>query len=156
MTRETLPVTGVSNNYGPRETGGAIGTIGTVGAQNEFSFDFTGQILTDLIISPVDIPAGAVITKAYLRVTEAFDLAVGTVVEVGTDGSEATNGVSLLEADLESTGYVDVTAQLAGTWDAEVPLAADTRVGVALSAGSVADSDVGRAQLVVEYTKVVV
>lgn len=155
MSRETLPVTGVSNHFGPRETGGAIGTVKTEGSKNEFAVKLTGEVLDNLIVSPVDIPANSIITKAYIHVTEAFDLAAVSVVEVGTEGSEATNGVSLLEADLESTGYVDVTAQLAGTWDAEVPLAADTRVAIAFSAGSVTDSTVGVATLVVEYTKVV-
>lgn len=155
MAKESNTGLGVSQVYGARETGGAVGTYRTAGAGNEFSLELTGEVLGDLVISPVDIPAGAVITKAYVRVTEAFDLEASSVVEVGTDGSEATNGVSLLEANLESVGYVDVTAQLAGTWDAEAVLAADTRVGVAFSAGSVTDETVGKATLVVEYTKVV-
>lgn len=155
MSKESNTGLGVSQYYGVRETGDAVGTFRTAGAQRELVAQITGETLSHLTVGPTDIPAGSVITKAYVRVTEAFDLAGASVVEVGTDGSEATNGVSLLEADLESVGYVDVTAQLAGTWDAEAVLAADTRVGIAFSAGSVTDDSVGKATLVVEYTQVI-
>ncbi len=155
MSKESNTGLGVSQVYGVRETGGAVGSYRTAGAKRELSVQLTGDVLANPIVGPTDIQAGSVITKAYVRVIEAFDLAASSVVEVGTDGSEATNGVSLLEADLESVGYVDVTAQLAGTWDAEAVLAADTRVGIAFSAGSVTDSTVGRATLVIEYTQVI-
>lgn len=154
MAKESNTGLGVSQVYGPRETGDAAGVIKTEGAQNEFALKFTGDTLDHLIISPAYLPAGAVVTKAYVRVFEAFDLEAASVVEVGTKGSEATNGVSLAEADLEAVGYVDVTAALAGTWDAEAPLAANALVGIAFSAGSVTDKSVGRATLVIEYTKV--
>lgn len=155
MSKESSTGLGVSQYYGVRDTGDTLGQYRTAGAQRELSIHMTGETLSHLIIGPTDIPAGSVITKAYVRVTEVFVLAGASVVEVGTDGSEVTNGVSLLEADLEAVGYVDVTAQLAGTWDAEAVLAADTRVGVAFSAGSVTTASAGQATLVIEYTQVI-
>lgn len=155
MARETLPVLGVSQVFGPVFTGGANGTIKTEGSKNEFSIVLTGDVLATRIFAPVDIPAGSVITKAYIRVIQPFNLATSSVVKVGTKGSEATNGASITEAQLEAAGYVDLTATLAGTYDAEVPLAAKSTLGVAFSAGSVTDRTVGKAVLVFETTRVI-
>ena len=45
MARETLPVLGVSQVFGPAFTGGANGTIKTEGSKNEFSIVLTGDVL---------------------------------------------------------------------------------------------------------------
>lgn len=155
MAREILPVLGVSQVFGPAFTGGAAGSIRTEGAKNEIVVNLTGETLATRILSPVDIPAGSVITKAYIRVIQPFNLAATSVVEVGTKGSEVTNGVSITEAQLEAAGYADLTAALAGTYDAEVPLAAKSTLGVAFSAGSVTDRKVGKAVLVFETVRVI-
>lgn len=154
MARESNTGLGVSQIYGVRETGHGAGQYPTAGVTRELSVQLTGDLLGDLLIDPIVIPAGSVITKATLNVSEAFALATSSVVEVGTDGSEATNGVSLTEAQLEAVGYVDVTGALSGTWDAEARLAANTTLGIAFSAGSVTDTSVGRATLLIEYVKV--
>lgn len=155
MPREVLPTLGVSQVFGPAFTGGAAGSFDTDGARREYVINLTGDVLSHKILSPVKIAKGSVVTKAYLRVTEAFNLATSSVVKVGTKGSEATNGVSLTEAQLEATGYVDVTATLAGTWGSTAALAADTTLGVTFSAGSVTDKTVGKAVLVLEVIRVV-
>lgn len=155
MAREIIPVLGVSQDFGQRFTGGAVGSYKTEGAKNEFSLNLTGEVLATRILSPLAIPAGSVITKATLRVVQAFNLATSSVVRVGTKGAEAANGLSLTEAQLEAVGSYDVTATLAGTYDNEVPLAAASTLGVAFSAGSVTDRNVGRAVLVIETTRVV-
>jgi hypothetical protein len=155
MARESNTGLGVSQIYGPRDTGHGAGQYPTSGVTRELAVQLTGGLLGDLLLDPIVIPAGAAITKATLNVTEAFALATSSVVEVGTDGSEATNGVSLTEAQLEAVGHTDVTTALAGTWDAEARLAANTTLGLAFSAGSVTDTSVGRASLVIEYFKVV-
>lgn len=154
MARESNTGLGVSQIYGTRETGGAVGQLPTSGATRELSIQFTGEVLDDAYLTPVSIPAGSVITKAYVLVTEAFDLATSSSVEVGELGDEATNGVVMTEANLESEGYVDLTTALAGTFDAEAPLASATTLGVSFSAGSVTDNSVGKATLVLEYVKV--
>ncbi|MBL4654108.1 MAG: hypothetical protein JKY53_14785 [Flavobacteriales bacterium] len=141
-------------NYGTRVTGRAAGIVKTEGANNELVIDLTGQILTDLIVFPVVVPSGSIFTgEARLVVSEAFNLAVGTVVEVGQQGSEVTNGVSLTEAELESTGTKDVSAGLAGEWAITSELSTDHTIDIALSAGSVTSSTVGKAQLILEYIK---
>lgn len=154
MLKESNSGLGVAQYYGARVTGDTAGVIKTEGAKNEATFSITGFTLDHLLMSPFYIPEGSVIRSAYVRVSEAFDLAATSVVNVGTSGEEATNGVVLTEADLETAGFVDLTSALAGTWDAEEPLAEDTEVGIAFSAGSVTDKTVGQATLVVEYVKV--
>lgn len=150
--------TGTSTWYGFRNTGGKTGVFKTEGAQNELVFDFTGQTLNDLVFDPTYIPVNSVITKAYIYITEAFDLQGSSVLKIGTSGSEATNGASLTEANLEHAApwYIDLTSTLAGTWDAEAPLAAKTLVSAAFSAGGLTAAtgrSVGKARFVVEYTK---
>ncbi|QDP53382.1 MAG: hypothetical protein Unbinned6805contig1000_44 [Prokaryotic dsDNA virus sp.] len=152
MSKELSSIRGVSTRYGEYESGRAIGTLKTEGATHQLVLDLTGELLGDLILQPQHMPDGASVKKAYLFVDEAFDLAALSVVEVGEDGAEATNGVSLLEADLETAGaYVDLTSQLAGTWAAGALTAGSDEIGIAFSAGSVADTSVGKAKLVVEY-----
>lgn len=155
MARETIPVLGVSQDFGQRFTGGAVGSVKTEGARNEIALNLTGEVLTTRILSPLAIPAGSVITRAYLRVTQPFVTAASTAVRVGTKGSEATNGVTLTKAQLEAAGFYDVTASLSGTYAVNTPLAANSTLGVAFTAGSVTDRNAGRAVLVIETTRVV-
>lgn len=151
--------TGTSTWFGPRDTGGLAGVLKTEGAQNELSIDITGQTLNDLVISPCYVPVGAVITKAYLMLDEAFNLQAASVLEIGTSGSEVTNGVSITEAQLEGTApdYVDLTTALAGTWDNEVVFGTAAKIGIAFSAGGLTASvgkASGKARVVIEYLKV--
>ena len=152
MTRELSVIRGVSTQYGEYETGRALGIIKTSGAKHELAFDLTGQVLSDLILPPQHMPDGASVIKAYLFVEEIFVLAAVSVVEFGEAGAEATNGVSILEANLESLGYTDITSQLAGTWDEGGLTVGSDALGLAFSAGSVTDASVGKAKIVVEYT----
>lgn len=154
MSKETDAIRGTSSVYGTVEPGRAFGVVSTDGVSVEYRLDLTGQLLSDLVILDAVIPADTAVLKAVIVVEEAFDLAASSVVEVGTDGSEATNGVSITEANLESTGRTDITAALAGTFDAEAVLAADTTIGIAFSAGSVSDASVGKARLLLECEKV--
>jgi len=151
MTKELSALRGVSTIYGGYETGRATGIIKTSGASHPLALDLTGAALGDLILPPQHMPAGATVTKAYIFVEEAFDLAGASVVEFGEAGAEATNGVSITEANLESTGYVNITAALAGTWDEGGLTVGSDAIGLAFSAGSVADIAVGKAKIVVEY-----
>ena len=148
--------TQVTTHFGERELGGATGVLKTEGAENQLTLYITGEIINDGFLPQVDIPAGAVITKATAQVTEVFDLGgTSPTILVGTDGSEATNGATLDEASAEAAGYYDITSTLAGTWDAEAALAADTRVGVALGGTSPTVTDAGRAVVIITYTNTV-
>lgn len=156
MPRELVAgLGGVSQVYGTMATGGAVGIIKTEGSKNEVTLSLTGEVLATRILSPVRIPAGTVIKRATLRVYQAFDLATSSVVRVGTSGSEATNGLSLTEAQLEAIGNYDVSGTLAGTYTANTPLTAASLLGVAFSAGSVTNRNVGRAVLVIETERMV-
>ena len=160
MSVEKAPLRGVRNIYGTREKGYDVGTIKTEGNSNELSTGLSGAMVADIIagkdvIAKVVVPKYSIIEKAYLYVDEAFVLGgTSPAVEVGTKGSESTNGVTLDEASLEAVGGYDVTAALAGTWAAGSSLAADTEVGVAVSGTSpTADAGEGKARLVVTYKK---
>lgn len=146
-------IRGVTVQRGPRTTGRAAGRIKTTGLNGQTEIRISGDVLDDLIMQEVFLEAGTKITKATLIVDEAFDLAAASVVEIGEAGLEATNGVSLLEADLESTGVVDVTSQLAGEFATSSLVPAYIDLGIAFSAGSVADASVGKARLVLEYLR---
>lgn len=149
--------TGTSTVYGFRETGGQAGIYQTDGALNELVFDLSARALRDLVFSPTYLPAKAVVIKAYMELTEAFNLQGSSVLKIGTSGTEATNGLSITEAQLEAspTSYVDLTSTLAGTWDNETPLAAKALVSAAFSAGGLTSGAalVGRAKIVVQYVK---
>jgi len=149
----------VHNHYGPRDTGGATGVYRTEGSDNELTVMVTGEILNSTFLPEVVIPAGSAITKAVAHVTEAFALSTSDAslptIEVGTEGSEATNGATLTEAQAEAVGYYDITASLSGTWSADTRLAADTTVGVAMTGTAVAaDATVGRVVFIITYTSV--
>ena len=156
MTVEIATIRGVRNNYGTRSKGGGIGFIKTSGISNELSVDVTGDSLTvgGEAFAEVKIPAGSIITGAWVEVTEAFTLGgTSPTILVGTAGSEATNGAVVSEAQAEAVGTVDITAALAGTWN-EATLAAETSVGVVLGGTSPTSAATGSARIVVTYNKI--
>ena len=110
----------------------------------------------DDIAQTASIPEGAIITRVYVDVKEAFALAgTSPTVDVGTDGSETTNGFEISEANIETVGRYDYTSSLQGTWDAEAPLAASTTVGIDLGGTSpVLTEGQGHAVITIEYTAV--
>ena len=126
----------VNSQYGPRKSNNVVGNVKTEGVMNELAIEFDGGVVSDgayPLLAPV-LPAGAVIEDVYLKVTEAFVLGGTTpVIDVGTEGSEATNGFTVTEAQGEAIGTYDLTGALSGTWAA--PLAAETTVGILLGGG---------------------
>lgn len=151
MTFEANTGLNVSNHYGPRDLGPGAGVIGTLGREVELSIDLTGEAVTNggpLLVDFV-IPAGSIIEKAYLVVTEAAAFGnIDNVVDVGTDTSEATNGFTITDAQLIAVATVDLTSELSGTWAA--PLAADTTVGFAVS-GTTPSMTGGKAKVIIKY-----
>lgn len=90
------------------------------------------------------LPAGFNVTQVLLNVSEAFVLGGTTpTLEVGTATSEATNGFSITEAQLESTGVTDIVGALSGTW--ADPLAVDTTLNIVLAGSSPTITDAGKA-----------
>lgn len=146
--------TSVNNHYGPRETGKTVGTFYTNGVERELSLDIDGEMLGDAsfaLLAP-SLPAGAVVLECYADVTEAFVLGgTSPVMNIGTEGSEATNGVDVSEAQLEAVGTYDITSTVAGTW--ANPLAAATTVGLALGGTSPTTTDAGKVRVVIRYVQ---
>lgn len=146
-------VTQVSNHFGPRDTGKTNGITNSDGFMRELTLDLDGEVVGDeayaLTVLP-KLPAGSIVQDVFLEVEEAFVLGGTTpAVEVGTEGTEATNGVTLTEAQLEAVGTYDVTAALSGTWAAG--FAAETTLGLALSGTSPTVTDAGKARVVIRY-----
>jgi hypothetical protein len=152
----------VHNHYGVRDTGGAVGVESTSGSKHTLRIDLTGQSINDAVggfMPKVVVPKGARFLGGHLRVDEVF-VVTGTtpVVEVGAKGTEATNGVTLTEAQLEALGTYDVSAALAGTWatNAATGTAAAAQVGIVLGGTdtpAVAKGS-GKATLVLEFLNV--
>lgn len=150
-------VTDVSNHFGSRDTGKTQGGYRTSGSVQEVVIDLDGTIVGNEafpLVAP-SLPAGVRIEDVFLDVTEAFVLGGTTpVIEVGTEGSEATNGVTISEAVAEAVGVYNLTAALAGTWAAAGGLTAATTVGVDLAGTSPTVTSAGKARLVIRYVSV--
>lgn len=150
---------GVPHNYaGARDTGGTAGVIRVDGLTEQLVINLDGTMFNDSIDAGLVnyvIPAGAIIKAAYIDVEEAFAIS-GTdtlAVEVGTSGSEATNGFTITEAQIEATNSVNLTSALSGTWDSEAPLAADTTVAIVLSGTNPVITDAGKARITIVYDR---
>lgn len=153
----TTRVRDVHNHFGPREAGGVDGVLKVEGLTEQLIINFTGKEYNDSVrpaLVPYILPAGAVIKAVYIDVEEAFVVSGTTpALEVGTSGSEATNGFTVTEAQLEATDTVNLTSALSGTWDAEAPLAADTTVAAVLSGTTPAVTDAGKARITIVYDR---
>lgn len=147
-------VTTVNNHYGPRDTGKTVGVKKTEGVMYELTLDIDGEMVGNgayALLAP-KLPANSLIEDVYVEVTEAFALGGTTpAIEIGTEGSEATNGVTITEAQAEATGAYDVTSALAGTWTAG--LAAETTLGLALSGTTPTVTDAGKMRVVIRYVQ---
>ncbi len=148
---------GVHNHYGPREVGKGVGVTKTSGFMNELTLDIDGDMVGAeefALLAPV-IPAGSRIEDVFVEVSEAFVLGgTAPIIEVGTEGSEATNGFSTTEAQAEAVGTYDLTSALSGTWASATGLAADTTLGIALAGTTPTVTSAGKMRVVIRYVKV--
>lgn len=146
----------VSNHFNARATGKTSGTVFTQGNTRETSWDIDAEMLSNgafPLIAPT-FKAGTLIERVTVEVQEAFVLGgTSPTIEVGTEGSEATNGVTITEAQAEAAGVYDVTSALAGTWSSGA-LAAATTVGVALGGTSPTVTTAGTVRVVVRYISI--
>ena len=145
----------VHNHFGVRDSGQTVGVNNTYGDEIELRFNVTGEMLNranEILVPPV-LKAGFKVEAVYARVTEVF-VVTGTTptVEIGTQGTEATNGFNLSEAQLEALGTYDLTSTLGGTWAA--PINADTTVGIALGGTTPAVTNAGKVDIIVKLTRV--
>lgn len=144
------------NHYGARGTEDGVvsgGELPSAGVEKEVVVYITGDDFagTTSFDTQLSIPAGALFKEATFDVSEAFTLGnADNVFNIGTNGSESTNGVSIANPD--ATGITQDTSG-AGTWAAA--LAADTAVGVSVTgttAGVTAGA--GKAKVVIKYVKI--
>lgn len=144
------------NHYGKRNLQEGVasgGDLPAAGTYNEKVIYITGDDFaggTSFNTQAV-LPKGAILWTATYEVTEAFTLGnADNVFNIGTDGSESTNGFSIAQPDTIVTSVDDSPA---GTWVS--PLAADTAVGVSVT-GTTAGvtAGVGKAKVVIRYSKV--
>ena len=151
MSKENSAGLGVNNRYGPLLTpDGVAGVFKTAGAENELVIEFSGTNVNDDVISGF-LPAGSKPIEVYVEVKSVFAVGGTTpTLEVGTDGSEATNGFSISEAQLEAVGTYVITS-FNGTWAAR--LAADTTVSAALAGTSPTVTSAGEARIVIRYAR---
>ena len=145
---------GVSNFYGPRNTGGSVGSEATDNSIREYSIAFTGESLNSAFLPPVVLPRGAKFLRAVLRVDEAFALTGTnpTVIFGGT--APATNGIVLTKAELEAIGSKAPASTGTGTWAvaSATGTTAAERITKALGGTTPAVSPtVGKATLTVEF-----
>ncbi len=146
----------VSNHYGPRVTGKTAGGMKTEGAKQQMVLELDGAMVSNQafpLVAP-KLPANVLIVGAYFEVEEAFALGgTSPTIDIGTEGSEATNQVDISEAQAEAVGVYDITSTLAGTWAAG--LTSETTVGLAMGGTSpTSDADVGKGRVVLEYVHV--
>lgn len=154
MSREDSAGINVDNRYGPRPVPDmARGVIKTEGQYNEMTFEFSGKDINEGLVNVLNtIPAGILFVDYIVEVQEVFVVAGTTpALEIGTSGSEATNGFTIAEATLEAVG-ISTSTTFNGTW--AVTLATTTDVGFALSGAGAAVTDVGHARVVARYIKV--
>lgn len=163
MSREDSAGIDVLNIYGPRPVPDmARGTMKTEGGYNEMTFEFSGKDINENLTNVLMTLPGANVTGTtqggirfvdfYVEVQEAFVLTGTTpALEIGTSGTEETNGFTISEAILEAVGISDISTTFAGTWAAT--LTADTDVGLALSGSTPVVTDAGHARIVARYLK---
>lgn len=145
---------GVSNQYGTRPTGNAIGAEHTQSGVQILKIQFTGESLNEVFMPPAVVPRGARVLRYILRVDQAFNLTgtSPTVIFGGT--APGTNGVVLSEAELEAVGTKVPASAGTGTWatNSATGTTAAERVTKTLGGTTpVVDRTVGRGTLFVEY-----
>lgn len=136
----------VANQYGARNTGASVGVESTRTAFNILNLELTGHGLASKFLPPFVVPKGAAIKRAILTVDTAFTGV--TNVSIGEGKAEATNGITLVAADL-AVGARDVTTKLTGTWAATSATTKAAYTGLVVT--GTPDPNVGRASLVIEY-----
>lgn len=151
MTKEALTGLGVNTFYGPRTNlEGMGGHVGRNGAVRQAIVEFSGKNINDGAVSDLlTIVAPARIEAVYLHTLEAATMTGTTpTILVGTDGSVATDNVTISEAQVEATGTYDITDDN-GDWAADFET--DVSVSIELGGTTPTITDDGHFKLVIDY-----
>lgn len=146
---------GVSNFFGPRNTGGSVGVEESDTSRHRLSISITGEMLNGSYVPPVVIPKGAKFENAILRIDEAFVIGGTTpTVQFGAAGSVATNGIVLTEAEMETVGTKVPASTGAGTWAQASTTGTTAAAKVAFALGGTSptvDATVGKGTLILTF-----
>lgn len=144
------------NQYGPRATEDGVVSGGDVhksGVIKEAVVYITGDDFngTTSFDTQLTLPAGSYPVEMIAEVNEVFTLGnADNVFNIGTEGTESTNGFSVANPDIAST-TIDTSG--AGTWGAALP--ADTLVGVSVTGTTAAvTAGSGKAKVIIRYRKI--
>lgn len=158
MSYEKTSGLNVNNQYGARHTGGGVGVEHGYNSVKLLRIDLTGDSINEAVagfVPPVKIPKGAQFKRAILRVDEAFTIG-GTSPVVNIGGTApGTNGITLTESELESTGTKVPASTGNGTWAFTSATSAAELITIALGGTSpTVTGGVGKATLILEYVDV--
>lgn len=158
-----------SNQYGPRDTqdgvvsGGQLQASGSVQEAVIYAkaADFTIDSATKAsFVSKFSLPTGAVPLDCLFDVQTAITQTGGTTsttLNVGTSGSEGTNGFTVTEAATSLAAVVEVDPGGDGDWAGTNPVnaSAATAVGVeiVMGGGTITSIDGGDVKIVIRYRK---
>lgn len=148
----------VNNQYGVRSTGGALGRTEEDGHIGYLVFEFTGNSIAEGFIPPTYLPKGALATRYFLRVDEAFALTGTTpALSIGLSASVGTDFVSLSKTELEAIGTKKPASTGNGKLDvaSATGLTAASKITTALTGTTpTLSATLGKATLIVEYVNV--
>lgn len=155
MTYESKTGLPVNNQYGPRDTGGAVGLEHGYNSGFILSVQITPEFFNGGFMPPVVVPKGALMKRFFLRVDEAFTL-TGTTpgIVYGRAGAEATDGIALTAAELSSVGTKTPASTGTGTWatNSATGTTVAAKLGKATTGTTPAATvGAGKAVLVIEY-----
>lgn len=128
MSYESSNGLGVKTKFGPAKAGDHLvaGGYHSEGALQTVAIKFDESMLgTDFI--DLYLPSGAQVVSATLKVTTAF-VGAGATLEIGTSGSEATNGISWPATGIGTANTTVDGASPTGTW--VNPVTSTTKVGI--------------------------
>lgn len=150
MSYESTSGLNVSNQYGPRKTGGSVGIEHSQDSTMSFSVQLTGESLNGTFLPRVVVPKGALLKKAWLDVDEAFVVSTSGTVAVGGT-TPGTDGIVLTEAKLEALGTSDVTSLSVGTWAEDSSTGTTAAEAVKTAITGTVGATAGKATLVAEF-----
>jgi hypothetical protein len=147
---------GVSNFYGPRDTGGSVGVEQSSDGIHQLSLELTDATLANIgTLGPkYKMLAGAHILRAFLRVDEAFTLTGTTPGLVVGGAAPATNGIAITAAELAAVGTKIPASTGTGTWAANSATgttATETVTSALTGTTPAVTLGAGRATLMVEF-----
>lgn len=116
MAFENSAGLGVTNQYGPRDTGGTVGVERTSDSVQNLSIAFTAASLIGGGPQAFKVLRGTRFTRYILRVDEAFTLTGTTPTVIFGGAVPTTNGVVLTAAELAAVGTKAPASAGTGTW----------------------------------------